>query len=633
MSLDFALKDIIRNRRVSKPFIIAIAATVTIIVFVLNLTSLLDVLFFGSESVLFSTGYNLVFQQYNSMLAILLAVLPISALISSLNAWIGHKKRDIATMKAIGAMPARLYNYFEIELLVITIIGYGIGLLCGSGIYLVVFFVIEGVGIFVSFQVEILWNLVVFVALIACVFFVGGAHVRKIAGTLTVAETLAGDIPRSTFAGNRSSGVMQWLTRRGTSVKVAIRNIIRRRYDFHRTFAILAISGTIMFISILGSISLSTTIQGYVNGTINEYTIAVGHSAILPYVSRLYGQFSDPSQAVGVNDVNFSLSTYFFDESKYYAFNTTAFNTISGVVRVDPRVCLLSIFAERQGYSYEGGVSQNVGHTREGVAAIMGVNSSLMDLSYFAEGTFVDPGELTNITIGDTIAYNYVDEYAKQTLLIHGETFYMEGVVIDTLYNGRSIYMGIQGLWNLWPEHAGKFNLLLIQVDPAQYETAISTLNATAKTQFGSAFEAIGLREIFSQNQAALNVVQGYFLIMAVITVIIASLALIEYQKGASSLKNKDFRIMRALGARRGFLEKTIYWENFLLTIPSFGLAMGIGMIFVEFFLMTNLKLLPPLWIPLSIGGALIAIFAIANLVIAAILFRLSRGLPDDLEH
>ncbi len=629
MSLDFALKDIIRNRRVSKPFIIAIAATVTIIVFVLDLTSLLDVLFFGSQSVLFSTGFNLVFQQYNSMLVILLAVLPIGALISSLNAWVGHKKRDIATMKAIGALPAKLYNYFEIELLVITIIGYGIGFLCGSGIYLVVFFILEGLGVTGLFEVEILWNLVIFVALIACVFFVGGAHVRKIAGTLTVAETLAGDIPRSTFAGVRSGGVMQWLTRRGTSVKVAIRNIIRRRYDFHRTFAILAISGTIMFISILGTVSLGDTIQGYVKGTINENTIAVGHSTMLPYISRLYGQFSDPTQAVSINDVNFSQADYFFLEN-----NVSAFMSISGVIRVDPRICLLSAFAERQGYSYEGGVSQDVGHTREGIAAIMGVNSSLMELSYFGEGgNFVEPGDLTNITIGDTIAYNYTDEYQEQTLLIHGKSFNMLGIVIDTLNNGRSIYMGIQGLWNLWPEHAGKFNLLLIQVDPALYETAISTLNAIAKTQLGSAFGAIGLREILRQNQAALNAVQGYFLIMVIITVIIASVALIEYQKGASTLKNKDFRIMRALGARRGFLEKTIYWENFLLTIPSFGLAMGIGMIFVEFFLMTNLELLPPLWIPLTIGGALIGIFAIANLIIAAILFKQSRGLPDDLEH
>ena len=90
---------------------------------------------------------------------------------------------------------------------------------------------------------------------------------------------------------------------------------------------------------------------------------------------------------------------------------------------------------------------------------------------------------------------------------------------------------------------------------------------------------------------------------------------------------------MRAIGAKRGFLVKTLYWENFLLTIPSFGLAIGIGMIFVEFFVVTKIELLPPLWIPLTIGAVLLGIFAIANLVISAILFGQSRGLPDDLEH
>ncbi len=628
MSLDFAVKDILRNRHVSKPFILAIAASVSVIVFELDLSGILNALFFSSGSMLFSSGFNLVFQQFNLMLLILLALLPISTLIFSLHTWIGHKKRDIATMKAIGALPARLYNYFEIELLLITIIAYGVGLLLGSGAFFAFFLFLEGFGVSVPFQVDIVWNLAVFGSLIVCVFFVGGAYLRKIAATLTVAETLAGDIPRSTFAGGRTSGLFRWLARWGTSVKVATRNMIRRRYDFHRTFAILSICGTLMFVSFLGTVSLSNSMQGYASGTINENTIAIGHSEMLPFVSRLYGQFSDASKAVGVNDVNFSLPQYFFPGNKY-----SAFNTITGVVRVDPRVCLLANFEERQGYGYEGGQSYSIGGTRTGVAAIMGVNSTLMETSFFQEGSFVGPTDTGNITIGDTIAYGYTEEYLKQTLVVHGEAFKMLGIVVDTLYNGKSIYMGIQGLWNFWPEHAGQYNLLFIQVAPILYDSAMTALAAVAKTELGATFDALDLRQVIRNNQATLDTVQGYFLVMAIVTVVIASLALVEYQKGASTLKTKDFRIMRALGARRGFLEKTIYWENFLLTIPSFALATGIGMIFVEFFLMTNRELLPPLWIPLAIGGALLAIFAVANLVISAILFKHSRGLPDDLDR
>lgn len=628
MSVDFAMKDIFRNRRVSKPFIVAIAASVSVLVFELDLTTLFNQLLSGTGTILFSSGFNLVFQQFNQMLLILLVVLPITALVFCLHAWIGHKKRDIATMKAIGALPVKLYSFFETELVLITIIGYGIGLLCGSGAFLVVFLVLEGMGTSVPFQVDIVWNLVAFGSLLVSSFFIGGAYLRKIGGKLTVAETLSGDIPRATFAGNRASFLSRGLSKLGTSIKVAVRNIIRRRYDFHRTFAILAVCGTLMFVSILGSASLGPSIKDYAHGTIDQYTLAVGHSTMLPYVQRLYGQFGDPNQAVGLNDINFSLPNYFFDENK-----SSAFASISGVVGVDPRVCLLSAFKERQGYYFEEGKSYNVGQTREGVAAIMGVNSTLMQLSFFQQGEFVNSTNAENITIGDTIAYEYTDMYTKQSLAIHGEAFYMVGMVVDTLYNGKSIYMGIQGAWNLWPEHANKYNLLFVEADPAHFDEVKTLLDSVAKTQLGSDFGVVTMRGVVENNQAVLGGVSSYFLALAIITVALASIALVEYQKGASTLKSKDLRIMRAIGARRGFLTKTLYWENFLLTIPSFGLAVGIGMIFVEFFVVTKIELLPPLWLPLAIGALLLGIFAIANLVIAAILFRQSRGLPDDIEH
>ena len=627
MSVDFAIKDLVRNRQVSKPFIVAIAASVSIVVFGIGFSGLFNAVINGTETPLFSSGFTIIFQQFNLMLLILLTVLPISALIFSLYAWIGHKKRDIATMKAIGTFPAKLYSFFVIELLLITVIGYVIGFVCGSGAYLLAYLILEGVGISIPFQVDLIWNLIVFGSLTATAYFVGGVHLRKIAGTLTVTEILAGDIPRTTFAGSHASVFLRGLSRLGTSLKVAIRNISRRLYDFRCTFAILATCGTIIFISVLGTISLETSVQGYASGTINENTIAVGPSDLLPYLNRLYAQFSDPTKAVGADELNFSQSQFFFPER-----DISAFSSISGVIRVDPRVCLMEHFFERKGYGIKEGVRYSVGQNREGVATIMGVNSSLMQESFY-EGSFVSPTDSVNVTIGDGIAFEYFDDYDAQVIEFHSEEFRMVGEVVDTLYNGRSIYMGIQGLWNHWPELTGQFNILLVQVDPNNYESVKNALASAAQTELGSEFSVIDLRPTLQNNLGALNSALLYFIILAVATVAIASIALVEYQKGASTLKEKDLRIMRAMGAKRSFLTKTLYWENFLLTIPSFGLAIGIGMLFVQFTLVANIELLPPLWVPLLIGISLVGIFALANLVISVSLFQRSRGLPDDLGH
>ncbi|OLS15936.1 MAG: Efflux ABC transporter permease protein [Promethearchaeota archaeon CR_4] len=621
MSVDFAMKDIIRNRQVSKPFIVSIAASVSIIVFELGFSKLFNAIINETEIPIFSSGFNAVFEQFNLMLLILLTILPITVLIFSLYAWVGHKKRDIATMKTIGTFPAKLYNFFLIELLLITLIGYCLGFLFGGGAYLVVFIVLEEMGTTAPFQVDFVWNLVVFGSLLVTTYVVGGVHLRKIAGTLTVAETLAGDIPRTTFAGSRANVLLRGLSRLGTSLKVAIRNIIRRSHDFRRTFAILATCGTIIFVSVLGTISLRTSIRGYASGTISENTIVVGHSTILPYFNRLYAQFSDPDQVVKEGDINFSLPQFFFNESIL-----PILSSINGVVRVDPRVCLLEHF-------YERGTYFNAGQGREGSAIVMGINSSLMEGSYTQEGSFVGPNDNESITIGDSIAYDFFDNYTEESIAIHGKQFKMIGMVLDTLYNGQSIYMGIQGVWKYWPDLAGKNNILLLQVNPDNFETVKNAIAIVVHSELGEDFDVIDLRSTLQNNQAALDTAQFYFIIVTVATIVIASLSLVEYQRGASTLKARDLRIMRAVGAKRGFLMESLYWENFLLTIPSFGLAMGIGMIFVEFFLVAKLELLPPLWIPLAIGALMLGIFAIANLAISVNLFQRSRGLPDDLER
>jgi len=91
MSLDFAAKDVMRNRRVAMPFIGAIAATVGTLVFALNLSGVFQALAIDPAAKLFSSGYHEVFQQFNLILLIILGILPLGALFYALHSWIATR--------------------------------------------------------------------------------------------------------------------------------------------------------------------------------------------------------------------------------------------------------------------------------------------------------------------------------------------------------------------------------------------------------------------------------------------------------------------------------------------------------------------------------------------------------------
>jgi ABC-type antimicrobial peptide transport system permease subunit len=370
---------------------------------------------------------------------------------------------------------------------------------------------------------------------------------------------------------------------------------------------------------------MNTSVQGYIRGSISENTIAIGNTAMLPILSRMYGQFGDPSQTVNANEANFSTPPYFFSASK-----VAAFASVTGVTGVDPRICLLQNFQEVPGVTCddETGECTEIGANREGVAVLMGINSSMTQTKFFGSNSMVAPDDNTSVTVGDSIMYNYFDNISEEEIGVCNQVLNMSGVVEDTLYNGQSIYMGIGALWQFYPELNELYNLIFVQVTPDQYTNAVQTLNTFAQSQLGPSFGALGLRNVVQADEASLNGVYGYFILLDVALLGIACVTLLEYQRGASVSKAHDLFIMRSIGAKRGFLLKSIYWEIALLILPSVGLALGCSMLIVEFGFMSNLTLLPSLWIPMALAGALLGILFLLNIAIARIIFRRARGIP-----
>src|SRR5271157_3566086 len=344
MPTNFVLKDITRDRGVSMPFIRAIAIPVALLVFSLDLFTNFVNLVTSSRQDLLTPNIQAIISQYGESVLELLGIMAVSALIFGIHAWIAHKGRELATMKAIGIVPSKIYSFFLVEILLITLAGYLLGLIIGSVVYFSTLLILDQIGIIISFQFELFWNSIAFGVIVSAAYAAGSLRIRKLATRRTVTEILAGDIPLHTYAMAKPNVLVKLLYRLGTSMKLAARNILRRSSDFHRTFTVLTVCGTLLLVSLLGTISLSTGVNQYTTGSVNENTVAIGSTSVLPFITCLYGQFADPTQKVYVNDINFSNPNFFFPANR-----VGEFSTLSGIQGLDARVCLIAPFREVPG--------------------------------------------------------------------------------------------------------------------------------------------------------------------------------------------------------------------------------------------------------------------------------------------
>ncbi len=599
-----------------------------------NFSLIFEAFSFDTQTYLFTPGFRTVFLQFNLFCVILIGFLAIGVFVFVINAWVVYKTKDIAIMKATGMLPSQGYSIFMAEILILTLVGYFIGCIIGFSSYLVVFIILEEGGFHGQFQMAWVAH-IIFLSIALVVIVISGGHkLTKILEKQTVGESLAGDIPFSTYATSKLNFFLRNLSKIGTSVKIAIRNLSRRRYDFNRTFGFLSVVGMLLFITTIAPISLNSNVQGYLQSAINQDTIVIGHEDLAPYIVQTYAQFSDASQTVIYGDMNFSRPDFFFHRDKMSSFQIT-----EGIEAIDACTCLLEPFREMPGIRYEDIVVWDnnvsfyirknatwVGENREGVAVIMGINTSNAHTLF--QNNYVASTEMENITIGDGIQAGYTEDYSVQKLEIHEKEFWMSNVVMDPGYNGRTVYMGIAALWDLWEEHNNTYNLIFVRTTPDAHDDVIGTLDALAKIILGPEFTAMSLRAAMRANAMTLYSIQTYFILITFIILGIAIFAILEYHKGASHHRVKDLFLMRMLGATRRFQMKCYYWETLLMLLPSLGLAFSLGMLFVEWLLVSDLRFLPPLWVPLSITALFFGIFSLLNYFVAKILVGRSSGGP-----
>ncbi len=620
MSLDFAIKDFVRKRSQTFPYVLTIALVVALAEFLIYFTTslglnlILRVQEDSDNEYYYSGAINLVYSQFNTLILSLVIILAFVIVVAITTTLIINKKRDIAIMKALGTLPGKLYRFYLLEAYIIFFIGFVLGIIFGLVSFGIFSIVMNLLGFTVFFHIDIFYTSVLFFSCFIGIFVITGYTLRKI-GSQQIVKSFSKDIPYDFDASKGLTKIPRWLSSYGFNLKIAIVNIIRRKGEFLRYLFIFSLIFLIIFTLGLGAFVLSSSSQEWIRKSQGENIVVIGHEDVVEAYSEMYEMFSDPEISVDEEDINFIDSKYLFNLT-----DIIDIKNIDEIENIDERLINFCDVDELDGYYYapgEEGTSSYriVGQQREGNFPILGVDPEKLIQDFEIEGRwFDDEDAYDNMSIGDGLAYNFFDYPLDQSMKIKdlGHRFHISGVIIDSFYNGYAGYVDIDEFQEDLNFSNNEINIILIELKSGTYDDIKEDLEDLIKRTLGPEFTYLKLDDIFEENLNSLSSLTIYPMFLIIVMAAIAILSIYNYQKASLIEKAKDFLIMRAIGIKNKSIKRILFIENLFVILPSLLFSLGVGMILNSVILIERVAL-PPIYIPFMIFSILFGILLVFN--------------------
>ena len=556
----------------------------------------------------FSGSLSKIYSNFTLMIISLILALAFIMVIVVTSSLIMTKKRDMAIMKSLGAIPRKLYNFYLTEIVISFLLGFLIGMLFGFIAFIIFNFIMTNLGFFSYFYVDFFFTPILFVSCALGIFFISGAVLRKL-GNKKAIDSFSKDIPYD-YDVSRITLIPRWITRLGTNFKISIVNVTRRISEFKRYLTVFSIISIIIFTLALGTLVLNSSAQNWIQKSQGEDVVVIGHRDLLDNYSNMYELFSNPKIQI---DENVDLL------NKDYIFNCSLIDGLknfSQIQQIDERLLTYADLEELNGYYYyEGGGYQIVGQQRTGRYPVMGINTSKLIQRFEIEGDYFTPSNSYDLMlIGDGLAYNFFDYPFDQSARIEqlDHTYHVSGIIIDTFFSGHAAYIDLQEMRENLNYTNGEINLVLLKLEPNTYNTIIDDLNDIVNMSLGNQFKVLSMSATFQKNinfVSNLSLIPGFLiLILGVISV----LSLYNYQKSGIIEKAKDFLIMRALGSKYRNLKRIVFLESLYVIIPALLLSLGIGMILNSIVLFDRVNL-PDISVPFLLISIMLVLFIFIN--------------------
>ncbi|MHA2129051.1 MAG: ABC transporter permease, partial [Promethearchaeota archaeon] len=619
--LDFALKDFYRKKKQTYPYLVSIILVIAITEFLIYFTSSLGLSLFNQPRFLnkyyFSGSINEIYEQFNTLIQILLIMLAVFIVITVTTTLIINKKKDIGIMRALGTLPRKLYHFYLLEVYIIFFLGFFLGVIFGLISFGIFNYIMNLLYYPIGFQLDLIYTPILFISCFLGIFFVTGYVLRKI-GKQEIVKTFSKDIPFDYNALKKPQIIPKLLSSIGINIKISVTNTLRRKGEFRRYLIVFSLIFVILFTLGLGSFVLRTSSQDWIRKSQGENIVIFGHQDIVDNYSLMYKMFSSPNIMIDNEMINFTEPNYMFNLS-----DVSGIKSLEGVEGFDER--LISFYDvkeipgihyfEEDDYLLLGNTGyQLVGKDREANIPVIGVNPNNVIQNFEIEGRFFTNEEaFDNMSIGDGLAHDLFEYALDQSLKLtaYGSTFHISGVLIDSFFCGYAGYIGLnesRAILNLTHD---EINLLVLKVSHETYQDVAFVLN-NLSTQLGNDFTYLKLDGIFADNLNFLSNLSLYPMFLITIIAILAILSLYNYQKSGIMEKARDFLIMRAVGSKNRSIKRILFIESMFVILPSLLLSLGIGMILNSIVLFARVSL-PPLYIPFTLFGLLLVIFIFFN--------------------
>jgi ABC-type lipoprotein release transport system permease subunit len=610
---------------------LTIALTIAVTIFLIYFTNALDLNYFITQEnnytnpYFFSGSINIVFSQFNTILIVLIFALAVVMVTIICSSFIVSKKRDITIMKALGTLPEKLYSFYLLEAFIIFLLGFFFGWLIGIIGYGIFSIIYSTVFIQITFQIEVIFSIVLFILCTFASLGLPGLQLRKY-GRANVIKSFSKELPSDFNAVDQLKLVPKWLSAFGLNLKYAILNLVRKKSKFKRFFAVFFTISLILFTIGLGALVLHTSSSTWIEKAQGDEIIIIGHKDVVSNYSSMYQMFADPSVFVNEQSVNFTRSEYLFNFSQI-----SQIASIEEVQRIDQRIVDFSMVKELITYKpIDVGQYVQIGDGTIGKFPIIGLNSSDLIQEFEIEGKLFNSSNPVekNVTIGDGLAYNFFELAFDQELefIDSGERFSVSGIVIDSFYSGYAVYVDIKKYWSILNFTNNEINLIQLQIAPNSYDQVKNQLESNISIYLGPDFTHIRLEADFEKNLAFLDYLSSYSVFLIILTSIVSIFSLYHFQKGDLSEKLKDFLIMRAIGSKLTNIGKILFFEGFFILVPSVLASLAGGMIINTVFLFERIAL-PPIGIPFLLAGIVIGALLILNLVVLIpILKRINKS-------
>jgi len=547
----FPIKDLTRRKLQTSLVIVGLtictAATVFLTIFGENLGC--EIAFATGGKL--TAGFSNIFSRFIVVVGLLNVVagaVMISFLVSIM---MSERVRDIGVMKATGCLRSTVLSYFLTELSII---------------------------IFITFVI------------ISHIF-----GVRPIVKAIRVR-------PAEALSPLYSFGTIPELSRYspsklGFTFKMAYRSLLRRRLPTQQAIICLAAVLALVSVTIVGGVIANQTTQNYVRRAIGENVVLISHPDVSEQYVKFLSQFFEAKETGSINYLN-----------PNYAISETLVSRLSiipGVQKADPRLILETTIYEVPGVIIDperpDDPYTSVGDHRSSSALVLGINPESTISEWLILGRTLNETDLYSALIGDSLAIKSFDSPEVQGFRMLKQKFDIAGVCLDPLDNGDVVYVPFKALSKLVNQTV--CNVLLLQIDPSNRSEVLSEIEEIC----GTNLRVLELEGTLEKHLSSLNLLWSSIMLLPLFSLITATICLISYMMLNITGQQREFGIMRAIGAKPKAIIKMIFTQALIVTLVSGAIGIFAGFLVTFVFLIPD-PVISYFTIILIVGWLLIAL-------------------------